>query len=80
MLMFSEEFTNSMNGFFLYRTSGGVWQDYFHKHTLTPSSDIAIIAIDEKTLNTQQESRDNLKMLTIPKSDYAILTKKLENI
>lgn len=77
ILLFSRDFSNSLNGFFVYRTTGGVWQDYFHTHDLHPSSDIAIIAIDEQTLNSLQVQGDQ-KMLTIPKSQYAYLVEQLE--
>ncbi len=77
IMVFSLEFSNAINWFFVYRTTGGVWQDYFHTHTLRPSSDMAIIAIDEKTINTLQASGDQ-KMLTIPKSRYRDLLEKLE--
>jgi class 3 adenylate cyclase len=77
IMLFSAEFSNAINWFFVYRTTGGVWQDYFHTHTLHPLSDIAIVAIDDKTINTLQASGDQ-KMLTIPKSTYSELVEKLE--
>lgn len=60
-----------------------MWQDYFHRHSLTPSTDqIVIINIDEKTLNTLQDQNNstNIRMLTLAKSDYATLVQKLENV
>lgn len=77
IMLFSRDFSSSLNGFFVYRTTGGVWQDYFHTHDLRPSSNIVIVAIDDRTLNTLQATSDQ-KMLTIPKSTYADLTEKLE--
>lgn len=77
IMIFSAEFSSSINGFFVYRTTSGVWQDSIYQHHLTPSSDIAIIAIDERTINTLQATGDQ-KMLTIPKSKYAGLIEKLE--
>ncbi len=77
IMLFSLEFSNAINWFFVYRTTGGVWQDYFYTHTLRPSPDIAIVAIDDKTINTLQASGDQ-KMLTIPKSKYRDLVEKLE--
>lgn len=77
IFLFDDEFTNSINGFFVYRTGHGIWQDYLHRHALVPSQDIVIIKIDEKSLNELQ-AKNTLKNLTIPKSTYAILTQKLE--
>jgi class 3 adenylate cyclase len=77
IMLFSLEFSNAINWFFVYRTTGGVWQDHIYQHHLTPSSDIAIIAIDEHTINTLQATGDQ-KMLTIPKSTYSELVEKLE--
>jgi hypothetical protein len=77
IMLFSRDFSSSLNGFFVYRTTGGAWQDYFHTHDLRPSSDIAIIAIDDHTINTLQSTSDQ-KMLTIPKSIYRDLVEKLE--
>jgi CHASE2 domain-containing sensor protein len=75
--LFSRDFTNAINGLFIYRTTGGIWQDYIYKHDLTPSSDIVIINIDDRTLNEIQATGD-LKMLTISKQIYADLVEKLE--
>lgn len=79
LFVFGDEFTDAMNGFFVYRTTGDVWQDMFHKHTPTPSSDIIIIKIDEPSLNELQ-AKNNLTMLGIPKSIYTTLIQKLENV
>lgn len=46
-------------------------------HTLRPSDSIALITIDEATLNEFQSKSDQ-KMLTIPKSIYRDLVEKLE--
>lgn len=79
IILFSDEFTESMNGFFVYRTSGGVWQDYFHTHDLHPSSkDIVIIKIDERTLNGIQNNANDLKNLTLTKETYSNLVRDLE--
>ena len=72
ILLFSKDFKNSINGFFIYRTWNDSWQDTIYAHTLKPSKDIIIIKIDEKTLNNFQSGSD-LKMLTIPKSKYTQL-------
>jgi class 3 adenylate cyclase/CHASE2 domain-containing sensor protein len=82
IMMFSGEFSNSINGFFIYRTGTGitgtpVWQDRIYMHTLRPSDSIALITIDEATLNEFQSKTDQ-KMLTIPKSIYRDLVNKLE--
>lgn len=79
MMLFTGEFSNSLNGFFLYRTGNGVWQDYFHKHTLKPSDNIALITIDDRTINSLQASGD-LKMLTIPKKHYRDLVERLTSV
>jgi adenylate cyclase len=56
-----------------------VWQDYFYRHTVTPSTDdIVIIKIDEKTLNELQ-AKNTLKTLSIPKGTYATLIEKLQS-
>ncbi len=77
VFVFGKEFTHALSGFFVYRTGGDVWQDKIYRHTLTPSDDIVIVKIDEKTLNSFQAQSDQ-KMLTIPKSMYTILVEKLE--
>ncbi len=78
--LFSDEFSDTMNGFFIYRTGNGVWQDYFHKHTLRPSADdIVIINIDERSLNALQSNNNNLKNLSITKDTYADLITGLES-
>lgn len=80
VMLFSGDFNSSINGFFLYRTGSGTWQDYFHRHRLAPSKDIVIIKIDEKSLNAiQAGSQSELRMLTIPKSTYANLVSKLSD-
>jgi class 3 adenylate cyclase/CHASE2 domain-containing sensor protein len=72
-----KEYTNIFNGTFIYRTGEDAWQDRLYTHTLRPSSDIAIIRIDNESLNAMQ-AKGNLKMLTIPKSYYITLIEKLE--
>lgn len=62
-----------------YRTGGDVWQDRIYTHTLKPSSEIAIIRIDNESLNALQ-AKSNLKMLSIPKSQYVTLIEKLESV
>lgn len=63
--MFRSDFTNSLNGFFLYRTGNSVWQDKIYKHTLSPiylpwtggalpMTQIKIIKIDDDSLNYLQ--------------------------
>lgn len=74
----SSDFSNSVNGLFIYRTGNNIWQDALYKHHLKVSDDIVIIRIDEKTLNTIQSSGSDLKMLTIPKSAYGEVIEKLE--
>lgn len=79
IFMFADEVNDSINGFFIYRTSGGTWQDYFHVHTLRPSAkDIVIIKIDERTLNGTQNNANDLKNLTLTKATYAKLVTDLE--
>ncbi len=50
-----------------------------YQHKIQPKSKIALILIDEKTLNTYQSEKD-AKILTIPKSTYARLIDELENL
>ena len=78
VMIFSRDFTNSINGFFIYRSGTGIWQDTIYEHTLRASDDIVIINIDERTLNELQANGD-LKMLTIPKKIYSDLVEKLES-
>jgi class 3 adenylate cyclase/CHASE2 domain-containing sensor protein len=63
--IFQDDFTHSLNGFFLYRTGNWVWQDTVYKHTLSPTylpwtpgtipmTQIKIINIDEDSLNYLQ--------------------------
>jgi class 3 adenylate cyclase/CHASE2 domain-containing sensor protein len=79
--LFSDEFNDTLNWFFIYRTSHGVWQDYFHKHILSPSvNDIVIITIDERTLNGIQNNSNDLKNLTITKETYSKLITDLESV
>jgi hypothetical protein len=54
VFLFGKEFSSAINGFFTYRTGGGVWQDKIYEHTLRPSNDIAIIKIDNDSLNALQ--------------------------
>ena len=77
IFLFSREFSSAINSFFVYRTSGGIWQDTIYQHKLTPSKDIVIVKIDDASLNTLQ-AEGNLKMLRIPKSAYANLIDILE--
>lgn len=79
ILIFSGEFSNAINGFFVYRTGNGVWQDYFYQHKLRPSSDIVLITIDDNTINKLQAKWD-LKMLTISKKYYSDLVTKLSAV
>lgn len=80
--LFHREFSNALNAFFTYRTGNGVWQDKIYTHLLRPSDNIAIIKIDNESINALQAngkmSKGNLKMLTIPKSSYISLIEKLE--
>ncbi len=75
--IFFSSFNDSINGLFIYRTGSGMWQDIFHKHTLSISPDIRVIHIDNTSLNTLQ-AQGNLKMLRIPKAKYSELVEKLQ--
>jgi len=79
IFLFSEEFSNSINSFFIYRSGSGVWQDKIYKPSLSPSSSIVLITIDDATLN-QIQATSNLKMLTIPKSIYKNLIERLQAV
>ena len=81
--MIPDNLKDELNGIFIYRTSsvtnGHAWQDYIYKHTLkASSSDIVIIKIDEKTLNSIQNNPNDLKNLTLTKRTYSDLVKNLE--
>jgi class 3 adenylate cyclase/CHASE2 domain-containing sensor protein len=78
VFLFGKEFSSAINGFFTYRTGGGVWQDKIYEHTLRPSNDIAIIKIDNDSLNALQ-AKWNLKVLTIPKENYITLIENLQS-
>ena len=79
IMIFADEFDDGINGYFIYRTSNGTWQDIIHKHTLRPSaSDIVIIKIDERTLNGIQNNENDLKNLALTKKTYSDLIKNLE--
>ena len=79
IMIFADEFNDGINGYFIYRTSNGTWQDIIHKHTLRPSaSDIVIIKIDERTLNGIQNNENDLKNLALTKKTYSDLIKNLE--
>lgn len=84
MRIFSDTFTNSLNGFFLYRTSGGVWQDKIYQHSLTPTSlpatggtmpttQIKIIKIDDDSLNYLQSEG-----IVFGKNIYTEIVQKLK--
>jgi class 3 adenylate cyclase/CHASE2 domain-containing sensor protein len=76
IFLFSEEFSKSINSFFIYRSGSGVWQDTVYKPWLSPSRSIVLITIDDATLN-QIQATSNLKMLTISKSIYKNLIERL---
>jgi len=72
------DFSESLQAFFIYRTGRNAnFQDIIYKHSLTPGKDIAIITIDDATLNEYQASSD-LKTLTLWKKIYIDLAKKLK--
>lgn len=54
-------------------------QSALYTYDFKPSQDIAIIKIDDASLNTLQAKTDQ-KMLTIPKSTYIDLIEKLESV
>ena len=65
IMLFSRDFSNALNGFFVYRTTGGVWQDSIYKHAISPSylaenkhglpqTKIKIIKVDDESLNYLQ--------------------------
>lgn len=78
---FASDFFVPINYFFIYRTgqisetniNERAWQDKIYKHTFTPSKNIVVVTIDEKTMNyynSKAVSSSDYSMLTIPKSDY----------
>ncbi len=74
--IFTADFTNAINGFFIYRTSGDIWQDYIYKHTLKPNQteNIQIVAIDDATLDYFQSQNQDLD-----KEKYTNLIEILES-
>lgn len=76
IFLFSADFQNPLNAFFIYRTGWNVWQDIIYKHNLKPSKDIVIVKIDGKSIDALQ-ARWDLKMLGIPKRKYTELVKRL---
>lgn len=80
---FGASFLLPITHFFIYQ-EGNTWLDRFYKYQFTPSKEIAIITIDDATLNTLQKrnqtSNDNLKMITISKDVYIDLIEKLESV
>ncbi len=64
--------------FFVYRENI-IPLNWLYKYEFKPSNDIAIIKIDDTTLNTLQ-SKSDLKYLSIPKSIYGDLITKLESV
>jgi hypothetical protein len=77
IFLLTHEFSDAVKSFFIYRTTGGVWQDRIYTHTLKPSPNISLITIDDTTLNALQ-AEGNLKMLRIDKVVYAELVERLE--
>lgn len=78
IIFFAGNFIGATNSFFLYRSGSGTWQDKVYRYDdLRPSENIALLLIDEKTLNTLQ-GRGNLNTLNIAKSDYIRVIEKLE--
>ncbi|GAB0174124.1 MAG: adenylate/guanylate cyclase domain-containing protein [Candidatus Altimarinota bacterium] len=74
--LFDSTFTISFTHYFVYRNSG--IQSILFPYHFSPSKDIALIKIDDASLNAYQAQR-GLKMLTIPKSRYANIVRLLES-
>jgi CHASE2 domain-containing sensor protein len=74
--LFDAIFTIPFTHYFVYRNSGP--QSLLYRYDFSPSKDIALIKIDDVSLNAYQAQR-GLKMLTIPKSRYANLVRLLES-
>lgn len=85
IVVMGRDFLMPVNYFFTYRTgvdpSSGTkyWQDSIYKHSISPKSNIVLITIDEKTLNTYQSDKD-AKILTIPKTSYTRLIDELDHL
>ena len=73
--LFGADFLIPITHFFIYRETG--IQSKLYTYHFKPSTDIAIIKIDDASLNALQAKSDQ-KMLTIPKSVYIDLIEKLE--
>lgn len=66
-----------MQSFFIYRTGdNAIFQDTIYQYNLPPSDQIAIIAIDDATLDAYQ-ANSNLRTLTLGKELYTNLAKNL---
>jgi class 3 adenylate cyclase len=83
MRFFGGTFLLPVTHFFIYQ-EWNVWLDRLYKYSFKPSDEIAIITIDDATLNTLQKrnqtSNDNLKMLTISKAVYIDLIERLQSV
>lgn len=75
--LFGADFLIPITHFFVYRETGV--QSKLYIYDFKPSKDIAIIAIDDASLNALQAKSDQ-KMLTIPKSVYTDLIERLEGV
>lgn len=75
--LFGKDFLIPITHFFIYRETG--IQSSLYPYHFTPSKNIAIVKIDDASLNSLQAESD-LKMLTIPKSVYIDLIEKLESV
>lgn len=73
----TSEVREVLQSFFIYRTGdNATFQDKIYSYNLKPSEDIAIIAIDDATLDTYQ-AQSNLRTLTLSKSLYTQLAENL---
>jgi class 3 adenylate cyclase/CHASE2 domain-containing sensor protein len=78
MRLLGASFSTPITHFFVYRENIEPL-NWLYRYAFKPSSDIAIIKIDDATLNTLQANSD-LKMLTISKWVYGELIDKLQSV
>lgn len=71
-------FITPLNHFITYRANES-WLNTIHEHKLTPSKDIVIVEIDEKTTNELMNGA-NKSMLTISKFHYGKLVENLQTL
>lgn len=75
---FGSVFITASNHALIYREENKAL-DFLYKYRFQPSREIAILKIDNETINSLQAGT-NLKMLGIPKSVYIEVIEKLQSV